>query len=307
VLQRFVNLMTNPDERPAAEQYGTGDKAFSAATLLATLPGLPMLGHGQVEGFRERYGMEFRKARLQEPIDEGHAAHFERQIVPLLRRRRAFSGTARFRLYDALADDGHVTEDVYAYSNGSTASAGGDDRSLVLVHHRFADATVRIDRSVRAAVEGADGSRRLRSTRLADALELPRDGTVRVRFLDPRSGWETIRSVAELRHDGFRVSLGPYEARVLSIEILGPELAASPTEAPGTASAPTLRPKRPAGATAARVPRKPSVPTEPSVPTRPSTPTRPRLPKEKPARQAPKSARRRSGRGSSPPPSTDSR
>ena len=27
-----------------------------AATLLATLPGLPMLGHGQVEGWRERYG-----------------------------------------------------------------------------------------------------------------------------------------------------------------------------------------------------------------------------------------------------------
>src|SRR6185503_16218721 len=63
ILGRFVNFLTNPDERPAAEQFGTGDKAFSAATLLATLPGLPMLGHGQVEGFRERYGMEFRKAR----------------------------------------------------------------------------------------------------------------------------------------------------------------------------------------------------------------------------------------------------
>ena len=27
--------MTNPDERPAAEQFGTGDKAFAVATLLA--------------------------------------------------------------------------------------------------------------------------------------------------------------------------------------------------------------------------------------------------------------------------------
>src|SRR5206468_3690672 len=39
ILGRFVNFLTNPDERPAAEQFGTGDKAFSAATLLATLPG----------------------------------------------------------------------------------------------------------------------------------------------------------------------------------------------------------------------------------------------------------------------------
>src|SRR5205085_3050024 len=50
VLQRFVDFMTNPDERPAAEQYGTGDQAFAVATLLATLPGLPMLGHGPVAG-----------------------------------------------------------------------------------------------------------------------------------------------------------------------------------------------------------------------------------------------------------------
>ena len=101
ILARFVNFLTNPDERPAAEQFGTTDKAFSAATLLATLPGLPMLGHGQVEGFRERYGMEFRKARWDEPVDESHAGHFEWAIVPLLRRRAAFSGTSDFRLYDA--------------------------------------------------------------------------------------------------------------------------------------------------------------------------------------------------------------
>ena len=63
ILGRFVNFLTNPDERTAVEQFGTGDKDFGVATLLATLPGLPMLGHGQVEGFGERYGMEFRRAR----------------------------------------------------------------------------------------------------------------------------------------------------------------------------------------------------------------------------------------------------
>jgi hypothetical protein len=211
VLQRFVNFMTNPDERPAAEQYGTGDKAFSVATLLATLPGLPMLGHGQVEGWRERYGHEFRRARWDEPIDEGHANHFEWAIVPLLRRRAAFSGTDRFRLYDATFDGGGVNEDVYAYSNG-----WGGDRNLVLVHHHYGETDVRVDRSVGFAERS--GGRRLRHDRLADALELPGDDAALVRFADPRSGWEQVRSAGELRREGLRVHLGPYEARVLFVE-----------------------------------------------------------------------------------------
>ncbi|MBM4370403.1 MAG: alpha-amylase, partial [Deltaproteobacteria bacterium] len=66
VLQRFVNFMNNPDERTAVEQFGRGDKYFGCALLLVTLPGLPMLGHGQVEGFTEKYGMEYRRAFLHE-------------------------------------------------------------------------------------------------------------------------------------------------------------------------------------------------------------------------------------------------
>jgi hypothetical protein len=221
VLGRFVNFLTNPDERPAAEQLGTGDKAFSATTLLATLPGLPMLGHGQVEGFRERYGMDFRKARWDEPVDQPHADHFERSIVPLLRRRSAFSGTDRFHLYDALDDAGHVAEDVYAYTNGS-----GDDRSLVLVHHRHAETTVRIDHAIAAAPPG--GGPKRRSVRLAEALELPGDPDAIVRLVDDRSGYEIRRTAGELRREGLRVSLGPYEARVLWLA--GPEaVSAEPT------------------------------------------------------------------------------
>ncbi|HYK95123.1 MAG TPA: alpha-amylase family glycosyl hydrolase [Candidatus Dormibacteraeota bacterium] len=220
VLGRFVNFLTNPDERPAAEQLGTGDKAFSAMTLLATLPGLPMLGHGQVEGWHERYGHEFRRARWDEPVDGAHVAHFERTIVPLLRRRAAFSGTSRFHLYDALDDDGHVVEDVYAFTNGA-----GSDRSLVLAHHRYAATTVRIDRSIAAAPPGGGSSRT--SVRLADALELhgaaaPADETL-VRLHDSRTGWELRRTAGELRREGLRVALGPYEARVLSVEILAEE------------------------------------------------------------------------------------
>ncbi|HSL32112.1 MAG TPA: alpha-amylase family glycosyl hydrolase, partial [Candidatus Limnocylindrales bacterium] len=36
ILERYVNFMSNPDEATAVEQFGRGDKAFGAATVLAT-------------------------------------------------------------------------------------------------------------------------------------------------------------------------------------------------------------------------------------------------------------------------------
>ena len=39
ILKRYVNFMSNPDEKTALEQFGKGDKYFGVATVLATLPG----------------------------------------------------------------------------------------------------------------------------------------------------------------------------------------------------------------------------------------------------------------------------
>ena len=38
--------------------------------MLATMPGLPMFGHGQIEGYTEKYGMEYLTARWQEETDQ---------------------------------------------------------------------------------------------------------------------------------------------------------------------------------------------------------------------------------------------
>ena len=92
ILKRYVNFMNNPDEKTAADQFGKGDKYFGVATLLATLPGLPMFGHGQFEGFTEKYGMEFRRATLDEEPDAGLLGHHEHEIFPLLHRRGHFAG-----------------------------------------------------------------------------------------------------------------------------------------------------------------------------------------------------------------------
>ena len=91
ILKRYVNFMNNPDEKTAVEQFGKGDKYFGVATLLATLPGLPMFGHGQFEGFAEKYGMEFRRATLDEQPDEwlvGAPRARDRAAPPPARRLR---------------------------------------------------------------------------------------------------------------------------------------------------------------------------------------------------------------------------
>jgi hypothetical protein len=66
ILKRYVNFMNNPDERTAVDQFGKGDKYFGVCVLMSTMPGLPMFGHGQIEGFTEKYGMEYRRAYWDE-------------------------------------------------------------------------------------------------------------------------------------------------------------------------------------------------------------------------------------------------
>jgi len=203
ILQRFVNFMNNPDEKTAAEQFGTTDKYFGVATLLATLPGLPMFGHGQVEGFREKYGMEFRRAKWDEPVDEGLVRGHELRIFPLLHRRRLFAGAEHFLLYDFFTADGAVNEDVFAFSNGS-----GDERALVIYHNRYAHTAGWI-RTSAAYMDKATGQLRQRS--LADGLGLREEFAC---FRDHVSGLEYIRSCGELAGHGLYVELDGYQCHV---------------------------------------------------------------------------------------------
>ncbi len=121
VLERFANFMSNPDEATAAEQFGTGERYFGVTTLLATLPGLPLLGHGQVEGFTEKYGMEFLRPRVREVPDAQTVARHAREIAPLLRQRGRYARADTFEVLDLIGEDGAVCEDVIAFSTGDDA------------------------------------------------------------------------------------------------------------------------------------------------------------------------------------------
>ncbi|WP_420239999.1 alpha-amylase family glycosyl hydrolase [Telmatobacter bradus] len=206
ILKRYVNFMSNPDERTAIDQFGKGDKCFGVAIMMSTLPGLPMFGHGQVEGFTEKYGMEYRWPRYQEDPDHWLVERHQRQIAPLLERRWLFAESANFLLYDFYQGDGHVNEDVFAYSNRS-----GSERALVVFHNRYATASGTIDNSAAYADKAAG---QLRQRRLAEGLGLSGDRSMVLAYRDSLSGLEYLIRASDLLDRGLNLTLNAYQCHV---------------------------------------------------------------------------------------------
>ena len=205
-MKRYVNFMSNPDERTAIDQFGTGDKYFGVCTLLATLPGLPMFAHGQIEGFTERYGMEFKQAMLDEWPNEGLVARHQREIAPLLAKRHIFAGSSDFTLYDFWNGYGKVDENVFAYSNRY-----GDERSLVLYNNKY-DSTRGTIHISAAFMDKGSGSLRQRS--LSDGLGLPTGESMVMAYRD-RNGLEYLRRATDLHWRGLTFDLRGFQCVVL--------------------------------------------------------------------------------------------
>ncbi len=215
ILKRYVNFMNNPDERTAVDQFGKGDKYFGMCTLLATLPGLPMIGHGQVEGFTEKYGMEYRRAYWDEQPDGYLVERHEREIFPLLRKRYLFSQGHDFVLYDFISapggsvPGGFVNEDVYAYSNRA-----GAERALVVFHNKYARAAGWIRTSAARPPNPADGGRVNEQISLGAGLGLRSEPGLYTIFRDVISGLEYIRPSQELHDQGLYIALEAYQFHV---------------------------------------------------------------------------------------------
>ena len=209
ILKRYVNFMNNPDERTAVDQFGKGDKYFGICTLMATMPGLPMFGHGQIEGFTEKYGMEFKKPMWDETPDAYLVERHAREIFPLLRRRYLFAEVRNFLLYDFYMPDGQVNEDVFAYSNRA-----GEQRALVIYHNKFASAKGWIRLSAAYPVKKDGDERALVQTRLGDGLALQDRQDYFTIFRDHVTGLEYIRNNHELHQNGLFVELDAYKYHV---------------------------------------------------------------------------------------------
>ncbi|MFW9777521.1 MAG: alpha-amylase family glycosyl hydrolase [Candidatus Heimdallarchaeota archaeon] len=210
ILKRFVNFMNNPDEETAVSQFGKGEKYFGICVLLATMPGLPLFGHGQIEGYEERYGMEYSKAYWNETLDVGFVEFHEEIIFPLLKRRYLFAEVTNFWLYDCYNADGTVDEDVFIYSNGQDGN-----KVVVIYHNRHKQTSGWIKISSMVLIKEHDGTSKLVQTTIGESLGLHSEEEYFVRFRDVISTRDYLRKSKEILEQGLYIKLGPYQAMVL--------------------------------------------------------------------------------------------
>ncbi len=203
ILKRFVNFMNNPDEDTAVAQFGRDDKYFGVCVMMCTMPGLPMFGHGQIEGYTEKYGMEYRKAYYQEQPDSGLVSRHEREIFPLLKKRYLFAHAAHFVLYDFTLPAGGIDPNVFAYSNRS-----GNEKALIVYHNIWAHTAGWIRGS---ALESQDKNIRLS---LSESLGINPGQAKYTIFKDRISQLEYIRKNDDLIRDGLYVDLGAFKYHV---------------------------------------------------------------------------------------------
>ncbi|MDR2542994.1 MAG: alpha-amylase [Treponema sp.] len=209
ILKRFVNFMNNPDEETAAMQFGKGDKYFGICTLLVTMPGLPMFGHGQIEGYEEKYGMEYRRSYREEMPDGYLIDRHEHEIFPLTKRRALFSGSADFRIFDLFCSDS-VNENVFAYSNRAWIN-GREEKALIFYNNSYYETSGWI-RMSDPAIPQQDGS--TYKDTLSEALAIHGENHYFTLLREQKSNLWFIRSSKEICEKGFFVGLKGYETQV---------------------------------------------------------------------------------------------
>ncbi len=211
ILKRYVNFMNNPDEDTAVAQFGKDDKYFGVCTLMVTMPGLPMFGHGQIEGYTEKYGMEFTKAYKNETPDQWLVDRHWREIFPLMKKRYVFANVENFLFYDVW-DNGHVNENIFAYSNSA-----GNEYSVVFYNNKYERAQGWIKQSCEYAVKIGSGEEQhveMRSKSISEGLNLHGENNKFCIFREHRSGMWFIRRSQEICERGLYIGLNGFEYQV---------------------------------------------------------------------------------------------
>jgi glycosidase len=208
ILKRYVNFMSNPDEETAIRQFGSDDKYFGVCVLMSTLPGLPMFAHGQIEGYTEKYGMEYQRAYYNEEPNQWLVERHEREIFPLTQKRYVFSEVDNFNIFDFITGHGQVNENVFAYTNRS-----GNELAMVLFNNKYEATTGRIFNSAPKLTK--QGSEKVAQTiTLGEALAINSGENYYYVFREHISGLEFLRSSREIFQNGFGWGLQGFEYRV---------------------------------------------------------------------------------------------
>ncbi len=209
ILKRYVNFMSNPDEASAASQFGRGDKYLGICILMATLPGLPMFAHGQIEGYEEKYGMEYTRAYWQEQENEQLVQTHERMIFPLLHKRRLFADVENFYLFDLYSSDGHVFENVIAYANEWQG-----EKTLVVCNNSYERVRGWIRTSAAYLDKSNPENHHLRRRDLAETWNITAENNKFLSMRDVIRQKEYLRSTSEFLDQGFYFELEGYQTHV---------------------------------------------------------------------------------------------
>ena len=210
ILKRYVNFMNNPDEETAVAQFGKGDKYFGVCTLMVTMPGLPMFGHGQIEGFEEKYGMEYTRAYRDEKPDEGLVNGHWQLIFPLMKKRWLFAQVEDFLFYDVW-DNGRVNENVFAYSNRV-----GNEAAVVFYNNKYDSASGWIKQSCEYAVKTGRGDEKVMTSRsISEGLGLTAEDDKYLIFRESRANLWYVRKSSDICRDGMFISLRGFECQVM--------------------------------------------------------------------------------------------
>ena len=208
ILKRYVNFMSNPDEETAIQQFGTGDKYFGICVLMNTLPGLPMFAHGQIEGFTEKYGMEYQRAYYHEEPNAWLIEKHEKEIFPLAGKRYLFSEVRHFHLYDFLTRDGHVNENVIAFTNRHH-----HEKALVLFNNKYDQCEGWIKHSA-PRLPGDRQSKTLITSTIADELGMKNDSRMYYKVREQASGMEYLWNGKDIHENGLYHHLQGFAYRV---------------------------------------------------------------------------------------------
>jgi glycosidase len=207
ILKRYVNFMSNPDEETAINQFGKGDKYFGVAVMMLTMPGLPMFGHGQIEGFSEKYGMEYKQAYYNETADEHLVWRHNKELFPLMKMRYLFSQVENFEFYDFIDKNGDLNQNVYAFSNRA-----GNESVLVLYNNSYYETEGSIVFSHPKMVSGNGGMKRPHD--ITELLNIKPYREYYYIYTDHRTQLQYLISGKEISENGFRIQLFGYQYRV---------------------------------------------------------------------------------------------
>jgi hypothetical protein len=175
---------------------------------MSTLPGLPMFAHGQVEGYTEKYGMEYQRAYYNELPNQWLVEKHEREIFPLTRKRYLFSEVDNFNIFDFTDGYGIVNENVFAYTNRF-----GDERTLVVFNNKYEQTQGRIMFSAPKLTRTHKGKETI-SISLAQALNLLPGKKSFILIKEHISGLEYLKTTSEIIENGLYFALNGFEYRV---------------------------------------------------------------------------------------------